>query len=271
MTMKTTIKLLILALSIAACGDNKGAPDARQHPDGPPGDAQCSNCPAAPTLGAQIDRMGRPAINTLLNHGFDGTAAGGPAKDAYNQDTDKATWVTSYGGTFPTSEFVRNLGVLDAIDTGFCGNKICELGEKGDTAAGVGTVCADDCTSAQVGTITATACGNQVLFNGGTLDTTPAADSYSALANIMAADELYLDTSKTTCQFYLAVEFGVVTGGGNSTCGGRAPQYDVIDFSLSAIAAGLSGFTTALVPKLGDGVGPHTDYLATFPYLGLPH
>jgi hypothetical protein len=65
---------------------------------------------------------------------------------------------------------------------------------------------------------------------------------------------------------------------------GRAPADDVIDVELNITtggdplnlfgADGLTGLgpdrnATGAVP--GDGVGPHTDYLATFPYLGAPH
>ena len=264
--MTTTIKLLAITLALAACGDNKGLPDAHPHPDGPPADAQCSNCPAAPTLGTQIDRMGRPAVNTLLNRGFEAPTAGqGTAKDAYNADATPSGWVTAY-----TPEFMKGLAMIDSLDTGFCGNGKCELGEFG-TDGSVG-VCAADCPNAtDVGTI-ATGCDNQVLYNGG-VGTTPAATSYQTLAGILANDELYLDTTKMICAFYLAVEFGVATSQPNSTCGGRAPQYDVIDYSLSALAIGISGFSTdgMFTPKFTDGAPPHTDYLSAFPYLGEPH
>jgi len=43
---------------------------------------------------------------------------------------------------------------------------------------------------------------------------------------------------------------------------GRRLQDDVIDISLSLVTHG--GLTT-------DNVGPHTDYLSEFPYLGTPH
>jgi hypothetical protein len=271
--MKTTTKLLslLLLLSLAACGDNKDRPDARQPPDGPGADAQCSNCPAAPALGTQIDRMGRPAINTLLNHGFDGTTAREPAKDAYNADTSSATWPATY-----LAAFKDTLGVLDAIDTGLCGNGRCEVAEF--DVAGNATACnaaGQDCNGTTP-SATNNGCGTTVLYNGGT-GSTPAATSYDALAGLLAADELYLDPSKGTCGLFFAVEFGVVISGmpsgGNTTCGGRMPQYDVIDFSLTAIAMGIPGFSTdgLFTPKLTDGTPPHTDYLAAFPYLGNPH
>jgi hypothetical protein len=43
---------------------------------------------------------------------------------------------------------------------------------------------------------------------------------------------------------------------------GRRLQDDVIDIELSRVTNG---------KITGDGVGPHTDYLSDFPYLGNPH
>jgi hypothetical protein len=43
---------------------------------------------------------------------------------------------------------------------------------------------------------------------------------------------------------------------------GRRLQDDVIDISLNLVTNG---------KITGDGVGPHTDYLAEFPYVGKPH
>lgn len=263
--MKTSI-LIVIGLLLVACGDNKDRPDARQSPDGPPADAQCSNCPAAPALGTtQIDRMGRPAINTALNHGF---AAGATSfKDMYNADKDIATWQTTW-----TPEFMHNAAIIDVLDGGICGNGLCET----TNSAGVpesNANCPADCptTTTVPGRV---GCGNQVLYNGNASGGGAAmATSYQTLTGILANDELYLDTSKATCAFYLAVEFGVATGLGNSTCGGRAPTYDVIDFSYTALALGIRGFSTdgMFTPGFGDGATVHTDLLSTFPYLGDPH
>ncbi len=271
--MKTNIKIVsLLLLAATACGDNKEAPDARVRGDS--SGSGSGGFPAAPALGTQIDRIGRPAVNTLLNHGFDPTAAAGSAKDAYNADTGSGSgWVAAWRGAFATS-----LGVVDALDTGFCGNGICEVGEFGTGAVGtpVGAVlCTADCTDALVGT--GKACGNTVLYNAGNpLPNPPNAGSYLGLASLLAADEIFLNTSKPACQLYLALEYYASQPGGvgmETTCGGRKPQYDVVDFSLSMIAAGVGGFDVAagFVPKIGDGVGPHTDYLTDFPYLGNPH
>jgi hypothetical protein len=72
--------------------------------------------PAPPTLGMQIDRMGRPAINTATNHTFDtNDTTKNAAKDAWNQAAP-ATW-----NTF-VPEIEKNLAIIDAID-GTCGNQ----------------------------------------------------------------------------------------------------------------------------------------------------
>ena len=67
--------------------------------------------------------IGRPAINTALNHGFDGDAsAAGAAKDTYNADKNPAGWVAAY-----QPQFAINLAILDSLDLtpdgGGCGNQ----------------------------------------------------------------------------------------------------------------------------------------------------
>lgn len=271
--MKTNIKLLsLLLLAATACGDNKLAPDARVRPD--TGGGSGSAFPAAPVLGTQIDRLGRPAVNTLLNHGFDPTAAAGSAKNAYNADTAFGSgWIANWRG-----EFAKNIGIIDALDSGMCGNLRCESGEAGGPAPDpVLGICPADCGSNVLNLGSGNGCGNSVLYNvgvPGNPGTTPNPGSYVALGTLLAQDEIFLNTSKGMCALYLAVEYYVATGapGTETTCGGRTPQYDVVDFSLSMIASGVAGFTLpSFTPKISDGAGPHTDYLADFPYLGNPH
>lgn len=253
------LSIIIIAAAVAAglassCGDN-----IKLTNDGKPADthmvdaSSCPGCPAAPTLGVQIDRLGRPAINTVLNHGFDPTAAAGSAKDAYNAADAPAGW-TQYVPTF-----MPNLAILDYLDTGFpCTNGVCT-------------------TDA-----TFNGCGNQVEFNGlpnGGSNGDTTATSYQTLAGLLADDELYLDTGKMICdlpnhQNYLGVEFNYLTGLTN-TCGGRDPLNDVIDTTYTAIAIGVNGFsvtsTPPFNPAFGDLVGPHTDvHDDVFPFLGPP-
>ena len=131
--MNTKLYLGFLATSLIAvsalqgCGsDSATGAGGSTSATGTGGDATSSstgtgggtNIPAAPKLGTQIDRFGRPAINTALNHTFAADAAmAGTAKDAYNQDADPSNWTAN------VAEFSKNLGILDALDTK-CGNQL---------------------------------------------------------------------------------------------------------------------------------------------------
>jgi hypothetical protein len=104
-------------LALAACGDdnnnNGNPPDANVvvPPDaGPPG---------VPALGDQLDRMGRPAINTAANHTFDpDDTTKQAAKDAWNQNADKSTWAADFAADVKAS-----IAILDGIDA-TCGNQL---------------------------------------------------------------------------------------------------------------------------------------------------
>jgi len=53
---------------------------------------------------------------------------------------------------------------------------------------------------------------------------------------------------------------------------GRAPTNDPIDLELNLVTGGFpfaGRDSTGAIPS--DCVGPHTDYLSSFPYLGVPH
>jgi hypothetical protein len=219
-----TIKLLaVAAIALIGCGDNQKIPDAAILPDA---------TPAAPTLGAQIDRMGRGAVNTALNNVFNpDSATAGPKKDAYNQAAP-AAWVMN------VPEFMKNLAFIDVLDQ--------------SATAGSG-------------------CGNQPMFTAAL-----GPQAYFPLAALLANDQLWVNTNRPVCTNYLAVEFALVMmNPSSSTCGGRKPDYDVIDFSLSMLAAGTAGFdvsgTGIFTGKIKDGVDAHTDLLTDFPYLGPPH
>ena len=254
--MKKIISLLAVGGAIvvaASCGDNLKAPsDAKTADSGSNGSG--SGFPAAPTLGAQIDRMGRPAINTALNNTFNpSAAAAGSAKDAYNADEAVGMWPQHWAATF-----MPNLAVFDVLDRGItCTNGVCTA----DVAA--------------------SGCGNQAFFNGNPSGGGSAtATSYLALAGVLADDELFLDTSKGvadvpgTHQNYLAAELNGLVGIPNPTCGGRAPTNDVIDTSYSLLAVGINGFNagSGFDPAFKDGAGPHADVSNdTFPFLGSAH
>jgi hypothetical protein len=121
---------LLAITALSGCGSNSGGTggaggtgansSSAQNSSSQTGSSSGSSMfPAAPVLGAQIDRMGRAAVNTALNHTFDTNAATkGAAKDTYNADKDAAKWAPTYG-----TEFAKNLGIYDGLDT-VCGNQI---------------------------------------------------------------------------------------------------------------------------------------------------
>jgi len=249
--VKTSTTLLLSVALFASCGDNikpntGGDAGSNMGSDGGGG------IPPVPTLGLQIDRMGRPAINTALNHGFDpNTGSAAAAKDAYNADGSPGGW-TQYA-----TQFAHNLAILDALDTGLT------------LPSGTG------------------GCGNQVLFNNNlTGGGSPTGVSYMTLGTILADDELFLDTNadtnNNTCDIgtshanYLSVELEVASQGAlvHTTCGGRDPLNDVMGASYSALAAGVAGFSTdgMFTPLISDGATAHADVSdSTFPFLGTPH
>lgn len=248
--MKNLTTLVLLLAAVAACGDDKHAtPDA---PDTTKKDAAIDAppaFPAAPTLGTQIDRMGRPAINTALNAVLETDATKKMnKKDAYNHAVAPSSWkTTNLDSTVPTDvvlkEFATNIAIFDVIDKGVTG-----------VPNGGG-------------------CGNTVGYMApGGAD--PNLTSYGFLATVLADDELYVDTTKGVCNFYLDLEVEAAASVPHQNCGGRTPVHDVVDFSYSVLGAGVAGFDASMnfAPRIGDGASAHTDVSTdTFPFLGAPH
>ncbi len=234
--------LVILGLAGLSCGGGHGGrPDASGGKKDAAIDAPM--IPPVPTLGAQIDRMGRPAINTALNGTFLPAGMAKTAqKDAYNHAADPATWLTTQVKTNTTivQELAANLAIFDVLDQG--------------TA------------------ITGAGCGNAALYTA-----PPSTTSYTNLAKLLADDALYVDTAKASSKTFLALELEFATQAQivHDDAGGRAPSYDVMDFTYSLLAAGTNGFSISgsdITPKVTDGVGPHTDVDdMMFPFLGPPH
>ena len=103
-------------------------------------------------------------------------------------------------------------------------------------------------------------CGNQVLAGPA-----PVAGRYKALADILADDQLYVNTASGTCNQYLAVEANAI-GILNPDCGGRTPLENTIDITYSVVAAGtLTGVTNGVTSD-ADG----TASLTVFPFLDRP-
>jgi len=223
---------LVGSIALIGCGDDGGL-----GPSGGAGGARATG--GAGGVGAaggaggtggvaivgQIDRMGRPAINTALTQTFNpDSVARSARKDEYNAEDDTATWSDF------VPDFAAALAILDSLDT--------------------------DSNSE-------TGCGTQLAIGA---PTEPGGDTrYGALAGVLADDQLYIDSTTNLCVAYLGVEaetLEVVEEGG---CGGRTPQYDVIDDTYSVLVAGaLAG--------VGDGVDENAEgFLADFPFLAPPN
>lgn len=251
----TTISFGLAAAFLISCGDDKTpAVDAK------PADAPADSAPdafvppAPPTLGAQIDRMGRPAVNTALNSVLDADPLKTTKKENYNKASMPGSWLTTQldpgvATNNVRAEFAKYIGIFDVID-------------QGNTNIP---------TTPQVAQ--ARGCGNSALYNPAA---NPPAIAYFGLATVLADDELYIDTAKGDCTFYLSLEVEVATSGGvpHTKCGGRTLTMDVVDISYSLLAAGLNGFDAAngFDARIKDGAVAHTDVSNdNFPFLGAPH
>jgi hypothetical protein len=206
---------------------------------GSSGGSTGSSFPAVPVLGGQIDRVGRPAINTALTDPYnllvvppDGGITEDTAKNTYNSAAGGIPqWTAPDGGGF-IPWIAQNLAIADSLD-GICGNQaFAGLPDSGVTA-------------------------------------------YGTLATVLADDELYIDTTQTTCSF-LGAELEQ-TGLATNNCGGRQPTEDVIDIEYNILAVGFAGLPTADAGfAIVNGAeskqacsNPAND--DTAPYLGAPN
>jgi len=100
-----------------------------------------------------------------------------------------------------------------------------------------------------------TICGNQLVGN------------YDDLGDILTDDRLYVhaDRDATQCVQYLGLEAEVLGLVANGGCGGRSPDYDVIETSYSVLVNG--SFT-----DFDDGIAANEvpNNAAVFPYLADP-
>lgn len=235
------MKLFVVAAALAGCGDNKANPDASVHHDA--GNPDAPNFPPPPSLGAQIDRMGRPGISTTLIGVFAAEPARTNRKDAYARASDPTTWRTTTLQTNITieKELEVNLAAWDALDTGM-----------------------------SMTTVPGAGCQNALRYTG-----PPDATSYQQAADLLADDQIYVDTSRPICNIYLALEIEFASQGSflHTTCGGRMLTHDAIDVTYSVLAAGVNGLDKLndFAPRLHDGAAAHADVRDTFPFLGAPH
>lgn len=185
-----------------------------------------------PAIGAQIDRKGRPAINTATINTFDIAAVGmtpdadetrATAEAAYNNNDDPSTWATTYAADIRDS-----LAILDSID-GVCGNQ---------------------------------------AFIDDPLAIGAGFEDYNTLAAVLANDWLVVDTANSgaaNCGF-LGVELELL-GTDAGACGGRLPSDDVMDAIYGAVSTGNPADTT-----YNDGIpAPNAALETAFPYLADPN
>ena len=127
------IALCCAAPLVAGCDDDTSG--------GTGADMTASN--PQPKVGTQIDRMGRPAVNTALTNPF-GLVANTTTdmfKDAYNAESNPAMWASKF-----QTAMEANLAVLDSADT-VCGNSVGVMGDgvdAGNRYSFIAGVLADD-------------------------------------------------------------------------------------------------------------------------------
>lgn len=116
----------VMAMGLAACGGG-GDDDADAAIDAVSVDSSGgTDAPAGQAMPAlfttQVDRFGRPAVNTALNAPFNGDST---AKDAAKGAYNSAQSATAWQGFI--AEFAANLAIIDALDTNSkvdgCGNQ----------------------------------------------------------------------------------------------------------------------------------------------------
>jgi hypothetical protein len=106
-------------------------------------------------------------------------------------------------------------------------------------------------------------CGNQLFIE---LGAEPAL-RYRMLANTLADDRLWVNSDKTACTRFFAVEIASYTAQGElgDDCGGRTPTEDAIDVYRSLLVNGAN-------TGIDDGVDrdDHEQSSAVFPFLAAP-
>ncbi len=239
------VALGVMSVAGYGCGDDDTASPTKDSgtvitpegggSEGGPGTDSGPNNPAPPALGAQIDRLGRPAINTALTGTFDpNPTTRGAKKDAYNQDNAQAGWNPKY-----IPEQAANLAVFDSLDTK-CGNQF--LAQDAGAAGGPNTKV--------YGALAGITADDRLWLN--TAATSCA--TYLAVEANFAATHGLIPPSLA-----------------NNDCGGRSLGFDVIDITYSIVATGGIG-TPGAATTVTDGVSadPVKTAATAFPYLAPP-
>ena len=105
-------------------------------------------------------------------------------------------------------------------------------------------------------------CGDNSLTNP---DGATAAGAYTGFATALADDQLYIDSTKRSCNQYLAQELNILLDAGIEECGGRTPTMDIVETSYSALTAGAATGVDDTI-SADDKRHSNTD----FPFLAAP-
>lgn len=243
--MKTTLLLALpFAAFIAGCDNNSPSNNTDMSTTQPDLSTPGPTDPVKPAVAAtQIERMGRATINVAVTNPFDlnYTMQMGGMNQAETRDKHSKDADFANWRTVWTPIIARTLALYDGVD-GTCGNQFGACGKFTGCAMG-----------------------------------DPATNRYATLAGVLADDQLYLDTTKDNCSFYLGVEAAVLqVPGANTFCGGRTPLHDTVDAMYSAAAVGVAAFPNMMRPTFAvtDGVAADaegTDSLTVFPFLSAPN
>jgi hypothetical protein len=207
--------------------------------------------PEVPELGTQLERMGRPAINTATIDTFlfltDGGAVS-PSTTVVREESEdiynSLDSFTTEAAAFITTQTLQ-LTVLDSLD----GN-----------------------------------CGNQPLFGFNNPacdpldpDASPLLECYGTLATVLNGDALWVKTEYESCGIYLGVEADTAAALGsdqlpaNEDCGGRRPIDDVILNTYSVVSGAVDPGDPDLF-LFDDGIEPPDGlHPAAFPYFAAPN
>jgi hypothetical protein len=106
-------------------------------------------------------------------------------------------------------------------------------------------------------------CGNQLMVD----KAAPPAQRYLPLAQLLADDRLWVDSTARTCTQLFAVELAALPGGARfrHDCGGRTLHYDAVNVYRSLLA---SGTNDSVTDGVRDDDGQHSD--TVFPFLAAP-
>lgn len=227
---------MVTSLAVVGCGDDDGD-----------GDVDAAGVNAMPTLGTQVDRMGRAAVSTALIGTFNPTAATrNTEKDAYNADATVSGWGAAFTGAANPA----------GAGAGLLGSGILGQFAVYDSLTGpAGARCGDHALIA-------------IDLGAG------AGDPYSVVSSVIADDRLYVNLATNTCDTdtgYLAVEVAAITGGALADCGGRTPLQDVIDVSYNFLALGSADVNGPATDGIDADADTNAAQLANFPYLGAPN